>query len=72
MKRVESHRIRPSSPYYKMLRKFCHLSKNLYNHGNYLVRQAFTDKKEYLSYSKVDKLLKADTEYPDYRAMPSA
>ena len=72
MKRVESHRIRPSSPYYKMLREFCHLSKNLYNHANYLIRQAFTDKKEYLSYAKVDKLLKADTEYPDYRAMPSA
>lgn len=49
MKRVESHRIRPSSPYYKMLREFCHLSKNLYNHANYLIRQAFKDEKKYLS-----------------------
>ena len=70
--RVEKHRIKPSSPYYKMLREFCHLSKNLYNHANYLIRQAFTDKKGYLNYYKVDKLLKVDTEYPDYRAMPSA
>lgn len=72
MKRVEKHRIRPSSPYYKMLREFCHLSKNLYNHANYLIRQTFINQKGYLNYCKVDKLLKVDTEYLDYRAMPSA
>ena len=38
MKRVEHHRLKPSSPFYAMLREFCHRSKNLYNHGNYLIR----------------------------------
>ena len=41
MKRVEHHRLKPSSPFYAMLREFCHRSKNLYNHGNFLIRQAF-------------------------------
>ena len=72
MNRVEKHRIRPSSPYYKMLREFCHLSKNLYNHANYLIRQTFNDEKKYLNYQEVDRLLKADAEYPDYRIMPSS
>ena len=34
MKRVEHHRLKPSSSFYAMLREFCHRSKNLYNHGN--------------------------------------
>ena len=41
MKRVERHRLKPFSPFYAMLREFCHRSKNLYNHGNYLIRQTF-------------------------------
>ena len=40
MKRVEHDRLKPSSPFYAMLREFCHRSKNLYNHGNYLIRQS--------------------------------
>ena len=32
MKRVEHHRLKPSSSFYAMLREFCHRSKNLYNH----------------------------------------
>ena len=39
--RVEQHLIRPSSPWYPMIVGFCHLSKNLYNHANHLVRNKF-------------------------------
>ena len=72
MKRVEHHRLKPSSPFYAMLREFCHRSKNLYNHGNFLIRQAFLADGKWLRYGEVDRLLKADTEYPDYREMPTA
>ena len=72
MKRVEHHRLKPSSPFYVMLREFCHRSKNLYNHGNFLIRQAFLEDSKWLRYGEVDRLLKADVKYPDYREMPTA
>ena len=72
MKRVEHHRLKPSSPFYAMLREFCHRSKNLYNHGNFLIRQTFIDDGKWLRYGEVDRLLKADADYPDYREMPTA
>ncbi len=72
MKRVERHRINPFSPFYAMLREFCHRSKNLYNHGNYLIRQTFIEDGKWLRYGEVDRFLKADAEYPDYREMPTA
>ena len=50
MKRVEHHRLKPSSPFYAMLRGFCHRSKNLYNHGNFLIRQTFIDDGKWLRY----------------------
>ena len=66
MKRVEHHRLKSSSPFYAMLREFCHRSKNLYNHGNFLIRQTFIDDGKWLRYGEVDRLLKADADYPDY------
>ena len=72
MKRVERHRLKPSSPFYAMLREFCHRSKNLYNHSNYLIRQTFIEDGKWLRYGEVDRLLKADAEYPEYREMPTA
>lgn len=70
--RVEKHLIRSSSPYFAMLFEFCHLAKNLYNHANYIVRDKFIHEHEIIGYAKLDKILKADEEYPDYRAMPLA
>lgn len=72
MIRTELHRIRPSSQYYKMLRRFCHLAKNLYNHGNYLVRQELFKNGTWIRYQMLDSLLKKDLDHPDYRAMPTA
>ena len=72
MKRVEYHRLKPSSPFYAMLREFCHRSKNLYNHGNFLIRQIFIEDGKWLRYGEVDRLLKVDKDYSDYREMPTA
>ena len=72
--RVEKHIIKATNAYYSMLLDFCHKSKNLYNHGNYLVRQAFTrqENRKWVRYAELDKLLKADEEYSDYKEMPTA
>ena len=72
--RVEKHIIKSSNTFFSMLIDFCHKSKNLYNHANYLVRQAFTsqDNSRWIRYAELDKLLKVDEEYPDYKEMPTA
>lgn len=71
-KQVEKHIIKKSHPYYNMLCEYTHLAKNLYNHANYLVRNEFTETSKWLRYQDLDKILKEDLEFPDYRNMPSA
>ena len=46
--RVEKHQIKPSNKYYKLLDKLCFKSKNLYNTGLYVERQAFLEKDQNL------------------------
>lgn len=70
--RVERHIIHPSSSYFSMLANFCHLAKNLYNHANYLVRSRFDKDGKWLRYEELDKILKKDMTYPDYKSMPTA
>lgn len=70
--KVEKHLIRSSSPYFAMLFDFCHLAKNLYNHANYIIRDKFIHEHKIICHSQLDKILKSDEDYPDYRAMPSA
>lgn len=70
--RVEKHIVRQTDHYYKMLCDFCHKAKNLYNHANYIVRQEFINNNKWLRYADIDKLLKEDNEYPDYKQMPTA
>ena len=72
VQRVEKHIIKSSDIYFPLLMNFCHLSKNLYNHANYLVRERFFEDGSWLTYDALDKLLKHDTEYPDYKSMPTA
>ena len=64
--------IKPSDACYAMLDSFCFLSKNLYNHANYILRQAFINNNKAVPYGDLDKILKADEAYPDYKAMPTA
>ena len=70
--RVEQHIIKETHPAYEMLAEFCHMSKNLYNQGNYLLRQQFFAHEKQSSYEQLDKILKAKTDFPDYRNMPTA
>ena len=71
-RRVEKHLIKSSSPWFPMLKGFCHLAKNLYNHANYIMRHQYMKDGKIVSYEQLDIILKTDTEYPDYRAMPGA
>ena len=70
--RIEKHIIKASDSFFPMLLDFCHKSKNLYNHANFLIRQAFTTEEKWIRYAELDKILKSDVEYPDYRNMPTA
>jgi len=72
VQRVEKQIIKPANEYYAILDNFCFLSKNLYNHANYIVRQTFIKGNKWIRYGKLDKQLKTDKEFPDYAAMPTA
>ena len=54
-----------------MLSDFTHKSKNLYNHANFLVRDEFIRNNRWLRYGEIDKILKADLEFDDYKQMPT-
>ena len=70
--RVEKHRVSKSNEYYCLLDDFCFRSKNLYNHANYVIRNEFCKSKKWIRCDELDKLLKSDLDYPDYRNMPTA
>ena len=72
IQRVEKHIIKSSNKYFSLLMDFCHRSKNLYNHATYLVIKQFFEDGSWLKYNALDKLLKQDTEFPDYKSMPTA
>ena len=55
-----------------MFCEFTHLSKNLYNRANYLVRKEFLENGKWLRYLELDKMLRQDHEHLDYSNMPLA
>ena len=69
---VERHIVKRNNKNYKFLDDLCFKSKNLYNHANYILRNEFTKNKNFINYCKLDKILKNDTQYPDYREQPTA
>lgn len=72
VKRVEKHILKQSNPYFSMIDDFCFKSKNLYNHANYIVRHEFIKNDKWVRCRDLDKILKQDVEYNDYRQMPTA
>lgn len=72
VQRVEKHLIKQNSDYYPMFCDFAHKAKNLYNHANYLVRNEFVKNGRWIRYTEMDKVLRADTEFDDYKQMPTA
>ena len=72
VQRIEKHLIKQNNPYYRIFSNFTHKSKNLYNHANFLVRDEFIRNNKWLRYGEIDKILKADLEFDDYKQMPTA
>ena len=72
VQRTEKHILKQNNKHFKMLNDFCVKSKNLYNHANYIVRKEFCNSKKWIKYNELDKILKHDLEYDDYRQMPTA
>lgn len=70
MIRVEKHIINNTHKFYEEMDKVSFLSKNLYNSTLYSIRQHFFDNKEFISYSKLNKIF-GDSNQVDYRALPS-
>lgn len=66
VQRTEQHIIDRQSKWYKMLAEKCHQAKNIYNHGNYLIRQEFINTGKWLRYIEVEQLVKTDDIYTDY------
>ena len=51
----------------RQLSYLCHLSKNLYNEANFLIRQRFFQDRYWTRYTELNTLLKAS---PNYQALP--
>lgn len=71
IQQVEKHIIKKSHPYYSMFCEYTHLAKNLYNHANFLVRNEYVNTGRWLRYQELDRILKQDVDYPDYKNMPA-
>ena len=72
VQRVEKHIIKKTNTYYNIIDKYCFNAKNLYNHANYIVRDVFCKENKWIRYGELDKILKADLEFDDYKQMPTA
>ena len=70
--RVEKHILKQNNVFYSLIDDFCFKAKNLYNHANYIIRQAFCSENNWVRYRDLDLILKNDIEYPDYKEMPTA
>ena len=72
IQRVEKHFIKQNNLYYPMFCDFAHKAKNLYNHANFLIRNEFVKNNKWLRYNEMDKMLKTDLKFDDYKQMPTA
>ena len=68
--RTERHIIDKNNINYKNCIEICHLSKNLYNYVNYILRQSFFNTGLIPGEYDINKLLAKDNQV-DFRALPS-
>lgn len=61
VKRIETHYIKNHHKSYQTLVDLSHLSNNLYNQANFIVRQNFIHNHQYLNYYAMDKLFRKHT-----------
>ena len=63
--RVEQHIIKKSNPIWKLIDLYSFKSKNLYNYGNYLIRQEFINNGKWIKYNELFSLCKNSEPYKD-------
>ncbi|HZR40979.1 MAG TPA: hypothetical protein VFB12_12720 [Ktedonobacteraceae bacterium] len=68
MQLVEQHVIKQCDPRYQIIDQAAFASKNLYNAALYEIRQAFIFTGKYISYKKMDKLMK---KHEAYKTLPA-
>ena len=61
VKRIETHKITLDHKAYNTLVNLSHLSNNLYNQANFIIRQNFIHNNQYLNYYVMDKLFRKST-----------
>ncbi len=52
----------------EVISNLCHLSKNLYNEANYIIRQEFFTNKRWIRYNELDKIMQPSE---NYKTLPS-
>ena len=67
MRHVERHIIKQNHSLWQQIDNLCFLSKNLYNHANYLIRQSFILEQVYLGFNQIYHQVKNTV---DYQALP--
>jgi putative transposase len=68
MQLVEQHVISKNDPRYSVIDKAAFKSKNLYNAGNYEVRQSYIHQGKYLNYNEVQRRMQS---HEAYKALPA-
>ena len=58
MRHVERHIVKQNNPSWQQIDYLCVLSKNLYNHANYLIRQSYIMEGVYLGFNQIDHQVK--------------
>jgi len=69
MNLVERHIIKRGNSKFKECDHLSHLSKNLYNRANYIIRQEFINNSNYLNYRAINRLM-IDNNDENYTALP--
>lgn len=70
VQRVERHIIQKGRYNYQDIQTLCHLSKNLYNYVNYILRQSFFETRLIPSEYEISTQLAKENQ-PDFRALPA-
>jgi putative transposase len=63
--RVEQHIIKKNNPLWQLIDNMCFKSKNLYNYGNYIIRQEFINNGNWIHYNSLFDLCKESEPYKD-------
>lgn len=66
---IEKHIIKKNHIFYKECDQLCFLSKNLYNHANYILRNEYISNKTYLNYYDMNKIFIKNNSI-DYISLP--